>query len=218
MAGSLWAIIGLSFIMKFLCPHSCLGSVYNRQLLFLNFSVGRTSFLHLDLKYAESPRPVNVLPALTPLPCIPNLHRFTCVTGTRRCPLKSLFGFCHFLIFCNLYLAFLCPLCFYFLPSVCVFLLFYLSICVAMADAHKVEQGQRVCPRLMVVLIQTLFAWAICIFSCWITRVNIFQWPEGVSSVNGCFNPNSVRLGNLHFFFLDHKGKYFSMARGCVLG
>ena len=36
-------------------------------------------------------------------------------------------------------------------------------------------------------------------FSCWITRVSIFQWPEGVSSVNGCFNPNSVCLGNLHF-------------------
>ena len=30
-------------------------------------------------------------------------------------------------------------------------LLFYLSICVAMVDAHKVEQGQRVCPRSMVV-------------------------------------------------------------------
>ena len=98
MARSLWVMIGLSFIMKCLCPHSCFGSVYNRQLLFLNFSIGRTSFLHLDLKYAESPCPVNVLPALTPLPCIPNLHRFTCVTGTRRCPLKSLFGFCDFLI------------------------------------------------------------------------------------------------------------------------
>ena len=67
MAGSLRVyMIGLSFIMKCLCSHSCLGSVYNRQLLFLNFSVGRTSFLHLDLKYAESPCPVNVLPALTP--------------------------------------------------------------------------------------------------------------------------------------------------------
>ena len=29
--------------------------------------------------------------------------------------------------------------------------------------------------------------------------VSIFQWPGGVSSVNGCFNPNSVCLGNLHF-------------------
>ena len=27
-----------------------------------------------------------------------------------------------------------------------------------------------------------------------------------MSSVNGYFNPNSIRLGNLHFFFLDHKG------------
>ena len=99
VARSSWVMVGLSFIMKCLCPHSRLGSVYNRQLLFLNFSVGRTSFLHLDLKYAESPCLVNVLPALTPLPCILNLHRFACVTGTRRCPLKSLFGFCHFLIY-----------------------------------------------------------------------------------------------------------------------
>ena len=103
-----------------LYPDSCLGNVYDGQLLFLNFSVGRTSLLHLDLKYAESPCPVNVLPAVTLLPCIPNLHRFTSVTGTRRCPLKSLFGFCHFLIFSNLYLAFVCPLSFCFLPRVCV--------------------------------------------------------------------------------------------------
>ena len=60
--------------------------------------------------------------------------------------------------------------------------LFYLSICVAMVDAHKAEQGPSVCPRLMVVLTQTPFVWAICIF------------------------------------LLDHKGKYFSMARVCVLG
>ena len=32
--------------------------------------------------------------------------------------------------------------------------LFYLSICVAMVDAHKVEQGPNVCPRLMVVITQ----------------------------------------------------------------
>ena len=55
VAGSLWGMIGLSFIMKCPCPHSCLGSVYSRQLLFLNFSVGRTIFLHLDLKYADPP-------------------------------------------------------------------------------------------------------------------------------------------------------------------
>ena len=30
------------------------------------------------------------------------------------------------------------------------------------------------------------------LFSCWITRVSISQWPEGVSSVNGCFNPNCL--------------------------
>ena len=55
-------------------------------------------------------------------------------------------------------------------------------ICVAMVNAHKVEQGPRVFPRLMVVLTQTLFVWAVACFS------------------------------------LDHRGKYFSMARGCVLG
>ena len=61
-------------------------------------------------------------------------------------------------------------------------LLFYLSICIAMVDTHKAEQGPRVCPPLIFVLIQTPFVWAICIF------------------------------------LLDHKGKYFSMVRGCVLG
>ena len=162
MARSSWVMFGLSFIMK--CrPHSCLGSVYDRQLLFLNFSVGRTSFLHLDLKYAESPCPVNVLPALTPLPCIPNLHRFTYVTGTRRCPLKSLFGLCHFLflVICSLRLFVL--FVFMFASCLCS-LLFYMSVCVAMVDAHKVEQGPRVCPRLMVVLTQTLFVWAVAFF------------------------------------------------------
>ena len=167
--------------MKCLCPHSCLGSVYNRQLLFLNFSVGRTSFLHLDLKYAESSCPINVLPALTPLPCIHNLHRFTYVTGTRRCPLKSLFGFCDFLILVICILHLFVLFVFIFASCVCS-LLFYMSICVAMVNAHKVEQGPRVCPRLMVVLAQTLFVWAVA------------------------------------FFLLDHKGKYFSMARGGVLG
>ena len=62
------------------------------------------------------------------------------------------------------------------------FIVSFMSICVAMVDAHKVEQGPRVCPRLMVVLTQTLFVWAVA------------------------------------FFLLDHKGKYFSVARGCVLG
>ena len=61
-------------------------------------------------------------------------------------------------------------------------LLLFVNLCSKMVDAHKVEQGPRVCPRLMVVLTQTPFVWAICIF------------------------------------LLDHMGKYFSMARGCVLG
>ena len=129
MARSSWFMIGLSFIMKCLHLHSCLGSVYNRQLLFLNFSVGRTSFLHLDLKCAESPCPDIVLLALTPLTCILNLHRFTCVTGTRRCPLKSLFGFYHFLIFSNLYLAFVCPLCFYFCLLYVFFSVLFANLC-----------------------------------------------------------------------------------------
>ena len=53
-------------------------------------------------------------------------------------------------------------------------------------------------------------------FSSWITRVSIFQWPKGVSSVNGCLT--QTLFGQFAFFLLDHKGKYFSMARGCVLG
>ena len=59
-----------------------------------------------------------------------------------------------------------------------------MSICVAMVNAHKVEQGPRVCLRLMVVLTQT-----ICLGSCifLLDHKGIFQWPEGVSSVNGCF-------------------------------
>ena len=83
-----------------------------------------------------------------------------------------------------------------------------MSICVAMVNAHKVEQGLRVCPRLMVVLTQTLFGQLH--FSYWITGESIFQWPEDVSSVNGCFNANSVWA--VAFFLLDHKGKYF-----CIL-
>ena len=36
-----------------------------------------------------------------------------------------------------------------------------MSICVAMVNAHEVEQGPRVSLRLMVVLTQTLFFWAV---------------------------------------------------------
>ena len=61
-----------------------------------------------------------------------------------------------------------------------------MSICVVMVNAHKVEQGPRVCPQLMVVLTQ-LCLFGQLHFSYWITGVSIFQWPEGVSSVNGCF-------------------------------
>ena len=192
--------------MKCLCPHSCLGSVYNRQLLFLNFSVGRTSFLHLDLKYAESSCPVNVLPALTPLPCIPNLHRFTCVTGTRRCPLKSLFGFCHFLILviCTLHLFVL--VVFSFALCVCS-LLFYMSVCVAMVDAHKVEQDPRACPQLMVVLTQTLFVWAVAFFLLDHKGKYFFSGPRVCPRLMVVFNPNSCLFGQLHFIFSDHKGK-----------
>ena len=43
-------------------------------------------------------------------------------------------------------------------------LLFYMSICVAMVNAHKVENGPSVCARLMVVLTQTLFVWAVAFF------------------------------------------------------
>ena len=67
----------------------------------------------------------------------------------------------NFLVICTLRLFVL----FVFIFACCMYsLLFYLSICVAMVDAHKVEQGPRVCPRLMVVLTQTPFVWAICTF------------------------------------------------------
>ena len=83
------------------------------------------------------------------------------------------------LLICTLHLF----VFFVFIFACCVCsLLFYMSICVAMVNAHKVEQGPRVCPRLMVALTQALFVWAVA------------------------------------FFLLDHKSKYFSMARGCVLG
>ena len=61
-----------------------------------------------------------------------------------------------------------------------------MSMCVAMVNAHKVEQGPRVCPQLMVVLTKLCLLGQLH-FSCWITGVSIFQWPEGVSLVNGCF-------------------------------
>ena len=91
-------------------------------------------------------------------------------------------------------IAFVCPLCSFFASCVCS-LLFYMSICVAMVDAHKVDKGQRMCPRFMVVLPK------LCLFGQFsffllITRVSIFKWAEGVSSVNGCFNQNSVCLGS----------------------
>ena len=119
----------LKFYYEMSMPSKLFGLCYNSQLLFLKFSVGRTRFLHLDLKYAESLCPVNVLPALTPLPCIPSLHRFTCVTGTCRCPLKSLFGFCDFFNFSNLYLAFVCLLCFYFCLLCVFFIVLYVNLC-----------------------------------------------------------------------------------------
>ena len=36
-----------------------------------------------------------------------------------------------------------------------------------------------------------------------------------MSSVNGCFNPNSVCLGQLFCILLDHKGKYFQWSEVC---
>ena len=73
-----------------------------------------------------------------------------------------------------------------------------MSICIAMVNAHKVEQGPRVCPRLMVVLTQTLFVWAVA-FSYWITKVSIFYGPRVRPRLMVVFNPNSVCLGSCIF-------------------
>ena len=75
-----------------------------------------------------------------------------------------------------------------------------MSICVAMVDAHKVEQGPMVCsvngcfnPNSV-----CLGSWH---FSCWITRVSIFQWPQGVSSVNACLT-QSLFVWEVTFYLL----------------
>ena len=99
------------------------------------------------------------------------------MTGTRRCPLKSLFGFCDFLILviCTLHLFVL----FVFIFASCVcYLLFYMSICVAMVNAHKVEQGTRVCPRLMVVFNPNSVCLGSSILSSRIIRVSNFIGPR----------------------------------------
>ena len=49
----------------------------------------------------------------------------------------------------------------------------------------------------MVVLTQTLFGQLLFIFSD--HKGKDFHRPEDVSSVNGCFNPNSVCLGSLFY-------------------
>ena len=49
----------------------------------------------------------------------------------------------------------------------------------------------------MVVLTQTLFGQLLFIFSD--HKGKYFHRPEDVSSVNGCFNPNSVCLGSLFY-------------------
>ena len=42
----------------------------------------------------------------------------------------------------------------------------------------KVEQGPRVCPRLIVVLIQTMCVWAVAFYLDWITRVSNLNGPR----------------------------------------
>ena len=42
--------------------------------------------------------------------------------------------------------------------------MFHVIFCVVIVDSHKVELGPRVCPRLMVVLPQTLFVWAVAFY------------------------------------------------------
>ena len=58
-----------------------------------------------------------------------------------------------------------------------------------MVDAHKVEQGPSVCLRLMVVLTQTLFNWAIAFFLL-DHKPKLFVWA-------------------VCFILLDHEDKWF---------
>ena len=58
------------------------------------------------------------------------------------------------------------------------------------------------CPRLMVVLTQTLFGQLLFIFLD--HKGKYFHRPEDVSSVNGGFSPNFVC-----FILLDHEDKWF---------
>ena len=61
-----------------------------------------------------------------------------------------------------------------------------------MVDAHKVEQDPRVCPRLMVVLTQTLFVWAVAFFLLDQKGKYFFNGPRVCPRLMVVFNPNCV--------------------------
>ena len=94
-----------------------------------------------------------------------------------------------------MYLAFVSPVFFF-----CLLCCVSCHFCVVIMDAHKVELGPRVRPRLMVVLPQTLSVWGQVLFILMDHNGKQIEWSEGVSSVNGCFNPNCW-LGSC--FYLD---------------
>ena len=174
-------MIGLSFIMKCLCPHSCLGSVITDSCFSWIFQlVAQASYIWI---WSMLNPPV-LLMFYPPSPHFPASPISTGLPAWRAhvgAYLKVCLVFVTFLflVICTLHLF----VFFVYIFASCVCSsLFFMSICVAMVNAHEVEQGPRVSLWLIVVLTQTLFLWAVA------------------------------------FFLLDHKGKYFSMARGCVLG
>ena len=72
-------------------------------------------------------------------------------------------------------------------------------------DAHKVELGPRVRPRLMVVLPQTLSVWGSCFLSGWITKVSRLYGPRVCPRLMVAL---SQTVGwAVAFILMDHKGK-----------
>ena len=77
-----------------------------------------------------------------------------------------------------------------------------------MVDAHKAEQGPRVCPWLMVVLTQTPFVWAICIFLLDHKGKVFFSGPRACPQLMVVLT-QTLFVWAVCFILLDHEGKWF---------